>query len=148
MSGSGYEMNVCTSTRDDNMGFTVDKYASNTEDNLMGDGYGKGRNGKDGKDGLGGKFGNMTREELEGLFKQYAEELRRLKELLNMLQKSFEDRLSQLMNELDRLRKENASLRQQLGLDGDMDVDALNALRDKYKFISDENEFNNNRTFY
>lgn len=89
----------------------------------------------------------MTREELEALMKQYAEELRRLKELLNMLQKSFEDRLKELMNELDRLRKENASLRKQLGLDGDMDVDALNALRDKYKFISDDNEFNNNRTF-
>lgn len=66
MSGAGYDFNVCTSTRDDNMGFAVDKYASNIEDNLMGDGYGKGgRNGRDGKDGLGGKFGNMTREELE-----------------------------------------------------------------------------------
>jgi len=38
LSGSGYEMNVTTSTRDDAMGFTQERYASNTEDNLMGDG--------------------------------------------------------------------------------------------------------------
>lgn len=40
------------------------------------------------------------------------------------MQKSFEDRLQQLMNELDRLRKENEAMKKRLGGDGsDEDLD-------------------------
>lgn len=40
------------------------------------------------------------------------------------MQKSFEDRLQQLMNELDRLKKENESMRNKLGGDmSDEDMD-------------------------
>jgi len=125
------------------MGFKVDTYASCCEDDLMnGSGGSGGRNGKD------GKFGSMTREQLEGMIKEYLEELRRLKELLNQMQKSFEDRLQQLMNELDLLKKENESMSNKLKDPSEGDIDALNALREKYKFIDNENEFNNDRTWF
>jgi len=42
------------------------------------------------------------------------------------------------MDKLERLRNENESMRNRLKDPSEDDIDALNALRDKYKFDTDE----------